>query len=153
GVAMLLYLRQKKMASIMASATPSEWPHGADAVIAAAEGSGCDVPRRAATWPPVSGPSEAIDSQQGAIYPAVSTRAAARHLTNTEKEHGMVRRSCVWTLIISMLVLGSVRAGQAEVRRLYYLTTTPVDGSQATQACLPTFHMASLWEIFNMTTL
>jgi hypothetical protein len=39
--------------------------------------------------------------------------------------------------------------------RKYFLTKTQVQGNQALQACLavPGYHMASLWEIYNVSTL
>jgi hypothetical protein len=50
---------------------------------------------------------------------------------------------------------GSVQttAAAADPRRAFYLTNTPSDGSQALGACAPGFHMASLWEIHDVSTL
>lgn len=38
-------------------------------------------------------------------------------------------------------------------RRLFYLTTTSVAGNAATTACAAGYHMASMWEIFEVSTL
>jgi hypothetical protein len=44
-------------------------------------------------------------------------------------------------------------ASVADSRPWYYLTTTPYAGSAADTACDSGFHMASMWEILNMTNL
>ncbi|MDX1501482.1 MAG: hypothetical protein R3325_03895 [Thermoanaerobaculia bacterium] len=44
-------------------------------------------------------------------------------------------------------------AAKSDSRRAFYLTSSGHSGSLALGACAPGFHMASLWEIFDVSTL
>lgn len=44
-------------------------------------------------------------------------------------------------------------AAAADPRRAYYLTASGSQGDQATDACAPGFHLASIWEILDMSAL
>jgi hypothetical protein len=60
----------------------------------------------------------------------------------------------VWSIVIGGLILGHSLAGKVEAgERRYYLTEGVVAGNAPLVACHRGDHMASLWEVFNMTTL
>jgi len=53
---------------------------------------------------------------------------------------------------LALLLLG-VFAREAEAGRKFYLTQGTFEGAQALTACAKGYHMASLWEIFNLSAL
>ncbi len=65
----------------------------------------------------------------------------------------MRRKHMVWSIAISGIILGHVLGGRVEAgERRYYLTKGTVVGNAALAACHEGDRMASLWEIFNMST-
>src|SRR5262245_4012598 len=78
-----------------------------------------------------------------------------------------VRKSLIAFIALLVLVFGiasitpRLSVGQngngnphtRDPRRLYYLTQTTHNGSQALSACATGYHMASFWEIFHFTSL
>ena len=59
----------------------------------------------------------------------------------------------VVTLVAAGFMLGSPHLAEAKKARRYYLTKDVFQGDQALTACERGFHMASLWEIFNLSLL
>ena len=47
----------------------------------------------------------------------------------------------------------SVHAQGSWTARKFYLSKTPVQGNRALTACAAGYHMASMWEVFNVSTL
>jgi hypothetical protein len=66
-----------------------------------------------------------------------------------------VHLSIVATLVTVGLTLGNPHSAKARPlqARLYYMSTDFFQGNQALTACERGFHMASLWEIFNLSLL
>ena len=67
-----------------------------------------------------------------------------------------MKRSLLWSakhvalgLLLVSTLISAVEAGD----RKFYLTKDSFTGSQALTACAKGFHMASLWEILNVSTL
>jgi hypothetical protein len=56
-------------------------------------------------------------------------------------------------LLIVILIAAASMADAKQKGRKYYLTKEGFTGSQALTACANNFHMASLWEIFDVSTL
>src|SRR5947209_7795250 len=74
--------------------------------------------------------------------------------TYLRRRLAMQRKHMVWSIVISGLILGHGLAGRVEAgARKYYLTKDAVAGDKPVVTCQKNYHMASLWEIFNMTTL
>jgi hypothetical protein len=61
----------------------------------------------------------------------------------------------VATLVAVGFTIGNLYPAEARPlqARRYYLSTGLFQGNQALTACEPGFHMASLWEIFNLSLL
>ena len=57
-----------------------------------------------------------------------------------------------WLTLVTLLV-GLIASADAASGRRFYLTKTGADGSEALQACAQGFHMASLWEIYDISNL
>jgi hypothetical protein len=55
--------------------------------------------------------------------------------------------------LIIILIVGASTAGAKQKPRKFYLTQGFFTGSQALTACADGYHMASLWEIFDVTSL
>ena len=57
------------------------------------------------------------------------------------------------SLLFIILIGVAVGADAAAKARKFYLTQNTFTGSQALTACADRYHMASLWEIFEVSTL
>jgi hypothetical protein len=57
------------------------------------------------------------------------------------------------SLLIIILIGVAIDADAKKKLRKFYLTQTGFNGSQALNACDEKYHMASLWEIFDVSTL
>ena len=66
------------------------------------------------------------------------------------KEENMKK---IASLLIIILIGVAVGADAAAKPRKFYVTRNTFTGSQATTACATGYHMASLWEIFDVTNL
>ena len=63
----------------------------------------------------------------------------------------MMKIKCFVVFLFITIAISSL-ANAAPGRR-FYLTKHSVDGSGALQACVPGFHMASLWEIYDVSNV
>ena len=67
-----------------------------------------------------------------------------------------MKRSSIWSakqVCLGVLLVGALATGAHAGSRKFYLTKGLSLGSQALTACAKGYHMASLWEILNVSTL
>jgi hypothetical protein len=62
-------------------------------------------------------------------------------------------KSSVRRIAVGLLLLAALPSGAEAAGRKFYLTQDTFFGNQALTACAKGYHMASLWEIFNLSTL
>jgi hypothetical protein len=66
------------------------------------------------------------------------------------RKGGKNEKDCLFLII---LLIGVAIDADAKKARKFYLTKTEFTGSQPLTACAKKFHMASMWEIFDVSTL
>jgi hypothetical protein len=64
-----------------------------------------------------------------------------------------MKRTLLFVLFVLALAVFTDSAIAASGKRFYVTQNSDFDGSQALQACATGFHMASLWEIYEVTEL